>query len=384
MKAELPRNLFRTSRPAPLAGPALAWKFFFRDFRREDLTICLLSLAILSGVIIALHAIGAKGPDSGWLAVNILVYFNVLIYAVLIDAVMRILKARPEKPLHFAFAYIFSRANLQKIACAIPVIIAIGAFMPGFSSIKSSIELFSSFTWDTPFIELDRSLHGQDPWRLLQPFLGYPAITQLLSSAYHLWFMLIYFGPIYFAVYSTDRMLRLQFFLAYFLTWTICGMVLAIAFASVGPCFIGPLLGNGYFADQMSYLGDVHRAFPLFTVEIQEQLLAWYKSGDHGLGRGITAMPSMHVALAFLYVLAMRRISKPLGWLFGAFCLLIMLGSVHLGYHYAIDGYVAIAVTAAIWAAAGALARRLRTIPAPMALLDRSNRNTKLAPTSTI
>jgi hypothetical protein len=38
---------------------------------------------------------------------------------------------------------------------------------------------------------------------------------------------------------------------------------------------------------------------------------------------------------------------------------IVLIGSVHLAYHYAVDGYVSIVVTGMIWAVSGALARRL-------------------------
>jgi hypothetical protein len=46
-----------------------------------------------------------------------------------------------------------------------------------------------------------------------------------------------------------------------------------------------------------------------------------------------------------------------LGWIFGAFLLVILIGSVHLGWHYAIDGYVGIIGTLILWWACGRLLR---------------------------
>ena len=47
------------------------------------------------------------------------------------------------------------------------------------------------------------------------------------------------------------------------------------------------------------------------------------------------------------------------GWLVAAYALVIQIGSVHLGWHYAIDGYVGAALALSIWLVAGALLRRL-------------------------
>jgi membrane-associated phospholipid phosphatase len=67
-------------------------------------------------------------------------------------------------------------------------------------------------------------------------------------------------------------------------------------------------------------------------------------------GGGISAMPSMHIATATIYLLAARRTR----WLWPAllFLLLTFFGSVYLGYHYAIDAPVAAIVAAGCWSVA--------------------------------
>jgi hypothetical protein len=65
----------------------------------------------------------------------------------------------------------------------------------------------------------------------------------------------------------------------------------------------------------------------------------------------------MHVSMATLFALSISKVSRVAGigaWLCMA---TILVASVHLAYHYAVDGYVAIAATVAIWALARPLAR---------------------------
>ena len=60
--------------------------------------------------------------------------------------------------------------------------------------------------------------------------------------------------------------------------------------------------------------------------------------------RGIAALPSLHVGAHWLLMLWFRRFARPLfvPALIGA--LLTFLGSIVTGWHYAVDGYVGIAL----------------------------------------
>ena len=70
-------------------------------------------------------------------------------------------------------------------------------------------------------------------------------------------------------------------------------------------------------------------------------------------------MPSMHLSIACLFAILGWRISKAWGISATIFLALILVGSVHLGYHYAIDGYAAIVATLAIWWLSGILVSKL-------------------------
>jgi hypothetical protein len=73
-----------------------------------------------------------------------------------------------------------------------------------------------------------------------------------------------------------------------------------------------------------------------------------------------------------LFWLAIRRVSPAAGRFFLVFMALIWLGSIHLAYHYAVDGLVSVIATALLWWAAGGAIRwwdtqaalRTNTVPA--------------------
>lgn len=321
--------------------------------RREDALI--LVFVALLGVFVNSYVVSLGGAYMSLTdyAVNLNFYMIVIVGYICGAVTYLLVRFRPNEPTKFLFTSPNATRLWRNVALGLPSVVAVALFMPSFSLIKSSIPLITSFRWDDTFIALDQQIHGTDPWRILQPVLGFPIITSLLAKVYHTWFLLIYCGSIFFAFLVEDRVLRYRFFFSYFAMWTIGGMAMAVGLASVGPCFLEPVLGNAQFADQMRYLYAANEVFTVNVLEVQEDILAWYETGNFGLGRGISAMPSMHVALAFLFYLAIRRISKAAGWFFGLFALLIQIASVHLAYHYAIDGYVSIILVGLIWWAMG-------------------------------
>lgn len=266
---------------------------------------------------------------------------------------------RPASPLRYLAAYVSNPGFVIKLVGGLPMLAAMVLYIPIYSSVKSAIPALEHYTWDPTLIAADRVIFGTDAWRVLQPVFGFPIVTSALSFAYHLWVILIYGGGAFFCFFVQNRELRAQYFIARFLMWIVMGMILASAFASAGPCFVGPITGNHHFDEQMAYLRMANTHFPVLVLPVQDQLLAWYRAGGQDLGAGISAMPSLHVGMTMLTMLAARRISRRAGKFMFGFLLVIMVGSVHLGYHYAMDGFVAIPVTVALWLISGAMAKRI-------------------------
>jgi len=103
----------------------------------------------------------------------------------------------------------------------------------------------------------------------------------------------------------------------------------------------------------MAYLGAVDAVSPLRVVAIQEKL--WTSYTEWG---GMSAMPSMHLSIVTVIVLASIRTHRLLAWILVPFGIVILVGSVHLGWHYAIDSYVGIGATMALWWVSGRIVRR--------------------------
>jgi len=288
--------------------------------------------------------------DGVWVNARLFALFIIVIVA--FDAGQQLYHHRPNSPTRHLKARYFNPKARIVMAKGAPMLAVAIVLLPFFSKMKAAIPLFNDYTWDDAFARWDQGIFfGYDAWEVLQPVLGYPIVTAFLALLYQLWFLLLYPGVLFFAFARIDHTIRRQFFLSYVLSWTLIGGLMATMLASVGPCFVGPMLGDTRFDDQMAYLNAANEHYPIMTLKVQDMLLEWYASAQNGLGSGITAMPSMHCAIAFLYWIAMRRISARWGAFFGVFFFITWASSVHLAYHYAVDGLVSLIAVAILWAA---------------------------------
>jgi len=245
--------------------------------------------------------------------------------------------------------------TLRRVCILLPLFLLIPFFGATFTNLKILIPAIQPFSWDPTFAEWDRLLHGgRYPWEWLQPLLGYPYVTSLINAVYHSWFFLTY-GIFLWQIVDTRRpRLRMQYLLTFLLAWALIGNAAAILLSSGGPVYFGRVTGlPDPFAPLMDYLHHAGEVAPVPALGVQEMLWSSYVAKGLAVGGGISAMPSLHVAIAFSFVLLGAAIDRRLALAAGAFTVLILIGSVHLGWHYAIDGYVSIPLTWLIWRTVG-------------------------------
>ncbi len=247
------------------------------------------------------------------------------------------------------------KLRLSRLAYSAIPIMSVIAFQSAFTSFKSSITVMYPFHYDALFMEIDRWLHfGRHPWEWLQPLLGYPFATSIVSFAYKLWYGLFYLIFFWMTFSMRDPLLRMRYLLSYLLCWSILGSLVAVLLSSAGPCFYGlVVVGDDPYAPLFDYLNAADAQYQNWSLSAQAYLWENYSQGMLNTASGISAMPSMHVAIAALQALLGWQISRRVGWLLTAYCGIILLGSVHLGWHYAIDGYVSILAVVVIWKAVG-------------------------------
>ena len=223
----------------------------------------------------------------------------------------------------------------------------IGVFYGAFTSAKNMLPDAFHNHWDTSLAKADRLISGGiDPSAILMAIQGNN--LTLLGLVYGgAWHVLVFGLTALIAVSRSHDYVRKRFLLATLMCWVFVGNILAATFYSGGPSFYDLFTGDS------SRFSELTKSIPAVTLAEQSYLRAFFKTGEMGIGSGISAFPSMHVTAATLVCFLLRSINRRLSWLGIAFVALIEIGSIRLGWHYAIDGYVGICSAAIAWWVAG-------------------------------
>ncbi|UTY58814.1 phosphatase PAP2 family protein [Massilia sp. erpn] len=278
---------------------------------------------------------------------------------------------RPAHLLRYLGRQLRQYLTRQRLLFALPVLLMMPLFASAFTIIKAAVPLFQPFAWDSQLSQLDAALHGGvQPWVWLQMLFGHPLLTAVVNLNYHLWFFIM-FATLYWMAFSMEHArLRMQFLLSFVLSWILLGNVLAICFSSVGPCYYALVLGGpDPYAGLLHYLQAADRQIPVLALDVQKLLWNDYKHQIGVSGLSISAMPSMHVASSMLLALLGWRLNRKAGIALSVFALLILAGSVHLGWHYAVDGYAGALGALLIWLAVGKLLALQEPAPRRLNLL---------------
>ncbi|QRM54286.1 phosphatase PAP2 family protein [Sinorhizobium sp. BG8] len=237
--------------------------------------------------------------------------------------------------------------------------------MGAFTSFKTLMPtIWNGFPYDQVQADLDRLLHfGFDPG----PALVSLKIPQVLRDAmvwnYSMGWSFVGLVPIYFI--ATSRFgahVRLRYFFSIFSVWLVAGNIVAFLFLSAGPAFYDRIVGDvSRFAPVLAFAAESGTAFGTPT-SFQTFLWNNFQSGTSSVGTGISAFPSLHVAIAMMNALFLRELNKTAGWFGFIYVAIICISSVCLGWHYAIDGYASIAIVAILYLAIKRLFRRFETV----------------------
>jgi hypothetical protein len=245
----------------------------------------------------------------------------------------------------------------QWLIVGLPMLVAMTVFNKGMVELKPMIPVLNPFSWDRTFMEMDRALHfGFDPWVLLQPIMGHDMISFAVNVLYNFWFLALFGTFMWFGFATRANAVRTQFFVSYMLTWWIGGGLMALYFSSAGPVYYSNLgLSPDPYVSLMDYLRDLNTRLPILSLQTQQMLWDGYLGKSQAIG--ISAFPSMHNASSLLFALAAWQMSRKAGIAFAVYCVVIFFGSIHVGWHYAVDGYAGWAIALVSWWLAGLFTR---------------------------
>ena len=319
------------------------------------------AIYVVFGTAVAAHY-GIQTVLSPWIYVDLFEFmaFAIAWPSIIAYLIYVITVERPPKPIGHIASNLRRFVSPERAATVLPVVFVFPVFAATFTSLKSLIPKINPYHWDVPLSKLSLAVHGgYHPWQWLQPVFGYPLITRALDLVYVSWYPVLCAVLLWQILSQRDRMLRLQFFTTLMLSWILLGTVAATVISSAGPCFFGRITGLADpYAPLMDYLHAVSKEHRLFAITAQDYLWRLYQEGRTDIGSGISAMPSMHVSMVTLYALLGWRRNRWLGAAFTAYAVLLFIGSIELGWHYAVDGYAAALGTGLIWYGVGWLQQR--------------------------
>ena len=220
---------------------------------------------------------------------------------------------------------------------------------------------FSALTWIKPVLPMVGGFWADpmlakaegflvDPWRIAHIVAG--PRNAVIDWLYAAWFP-VCIGTFSFVLFSLHRS-RGPVIVSFFLTTAAC-ILFQFALPSAGPVFYA-LAGHG---DRFADLGP---NLPPLASHGAEYLWRYHVGEDIGRFIGISAMPSVHVALAAWVAIATRQMWPRIFLCALVWAGLIGFGSVYLGWHYALDGVTGAIIALLAYKAVEQFAMR-RSVP---------------------
>jgi membrane-associated phospholipid phosphatase len=232
-----------------------------------------------------------------------------------------------------------------RVGGALLVVSVVVPFQSSYQALKQAMGPVVGFPLDTVLARIDETLHGGPAWRLLSGLFRFPEAIRWIDRLYMAWFPALLLIVVWLS-WTSRRALRARALIALILTWIVGGTAAAWALASAGPCYSQAVAYRELVA-RLDGLG-----IPLWARSNQHAI--WDALATHQwlFFGGVSAMPSMHVALAVWMAIVLWHRSRLLGVLMTIYALAVQLGSIVLAWHYAVDGYAGAAVAWACWHAA--------------------------------
>lgn len=225
----------------------------------------------------------------------------------------------------------------------IPATMLIGIGASLFLPIKYAIPHIVPFWLDPPLAGAERAIFGGDPWLQLDRLLGWAAVP--VDRLYALW-LPIQSLVLFTVVTLQPSAAKSRALTAYVFAWFLLGVVAAIVFSSAGPLFYDRVFGGTSFEP----LGHTLRNRGAWmAIAESDKMWTSLATGNPGIVAGISAVPSIHVAISVWIFLVARTMAPRLAPFALVYALAVWLGSVQLGWHFVVDGLAGALGMLAIW-----------------------------------
>lgn len=243
-------------------------------------------------------------------------------------------------------------------------LVGLAAVLPlDFFFIQKALQpVINPYSWDPVFARWDRIVHfGHAPNDVAVAvakhvdFLG-----TLLDLSYLAWFGVMFSVLFFNLMVDRDLKRRLRYLWVFILSWLVVGSLLADMLSSVGPVFYHvfyPMLPDPYEAMRAYVEKNGAADFPVAFMS-RGFLIRWATNGRLINPNVMSAMPSMHMAVAWLNVLYGFRVNRWLGLFTGVFALMIYGATMLFGFHYGLDIYASVVVVSIMWWISGRIANR--------------------------
>lgn len=196
------------------------------------------------------------------------------------------------------FARVAKDVSPSRIS-AVVIATILGSITAGaFSALKAALPLAVPFYLDAPLAIFERIVFGADAWRITHAHFAWA--TPIIDRLYLSWLpvMLVSFNLV---LLSRPSATKTRSLLVYVMMWPLVGTLGSYLLSSAGPIFEEPslrllLAREGASGTMLAY----------------NHLWTAYTNRFEALGGGISAMPSMHIAMAFWLAMTVRSFS-PVG-----------------------------------------------------------------------
>ena len=296
-----------------------------------------LATALASGV----NGLGLIVPyfAAAWgaLATSILVFSFIVIAG--------LARKRAERPLREVVGRVRERAVLLLLpALVFPL------FLVGFTTSKTAIPFLVGFRWDSFWADVDAVIFGGDVWKLTHGVFGKSSVPVWEWFYTIAWGYVLMFSKALVPLFASPRRVAV-FFTAMLGTWFFGGWLTAYAVSAAGPVFahlVDPGLADRFEPLRAALAGGLVDGGSVSRT--QAYLANAIVTAEAVRGGGVSAMPSMHLGAASIYLIAAWRTKWAIPA--AAFWAIIFIGSGYFGYHYWVDGIIAAGIAYLCWKAA--------------------------------